>query len=618
MEAIDKAIAELDAHRPLVKGQLKEVAEKYGVNRSTLGRRWRRETSSKKEGYDRQRKLTPQQELELVKYIEEQGVKGLAPTREMVQNFASKIAQTPVSLTWVTKFINRHQPDLISKWITGMDRVRQQADSGVKYKQYYDLLHEKMVEYAILPRNIFNMDEKGFLIGLTGRSKRIFSKRMWEKGEVKDAIQDGSREFLTLIACICADGTVLPASLIYPATSGTIRSNWVEELQPGEHDIFITSSPTGWSNNEIGLAWLEQVFERCTKRPAGQWRLLILDGHSSHVSMDFLTYCDLHRILVLVFPPHSTHTLQPLDVVMFKPLSTAYSKALTSHIHRAQGLAVLKKGEFLPLFWKSWTESFTPDNTMKAFEATGISPPNADIILKRFNQVNGDDEGDLDYPADSNNRYYQRLLRSAVKDSAQKEARELSLFLHHITARSELKDMEIDGLRAAIHSRKKYKHRGKALDLQQREEYHSRAVFWSPRKVKEARWREHVREEEEQEKKLQKARDKQQKEDAKLLHQVQLDERRMERQRLKEVREKEKAEKLLKRQRQKEKRNAEKAIKLSQSGKRKASASIQLSNKRQKRSGVDAGGGVAPERSPAPPAKTTSRGRNVHLPNKYR
>jgi hypothetical protein len=76
------------------------------------------------------------------------------------------------------------------------------------------------------------------------------------------------------------------------------------------------------------LAWLEQVFERCTKQKARlgrDWRLLILNGHGSHLTFEFLEYCKAHRILVSVFPPHSTHTLQPLDVVCFKPLSGAYT-----------------------------------------------------------------------------------------------------------------------------------------------------------------------------------------------------------------------------------------------------------------------------------------------------
>jgi hypothetical protein len=62
------------------------------------------------------------------------------------------------------------------------------------------------------------------LIGLTGRSKRIFSKRMWDEREVRASLQDRSREFLTLIACACADGLALPPGLIYAASKGTIRS----------------------------------------------------------------------------------------------------------------------------------------------------------------------------------------------------------------------------------------------------------------------------------------------------------------------------------------------------------------------------------------------------------
>jgi hypothetical protein len=84
------------------------------------------------------------------------------------------------------------------------------------------------------------------------------------------------------------------------------------------------------------------------------------------------------------------------------------------------------------------------------------------------------------------------------------------------------------------------------------------------------------------------------------------------------VREKERAETVAKRLRQKDENAAKKAIKLSQTSKRKASAPIKPSNKRQKRSVVDAAGGAAPERLSPPPARTTSRGRSVHLPAKFR
>ncbi|KAF1970337.1 hypothetical protein BU23DRAFT_556807, partial [Bimuria novae-zelandiae CBS 107.79] len=50
-----------------------EVAEKHGVDWSTLGRRWRGE-------------------LELVRYITKLNKQGLPPTREIIRNFLLEVA----------------------------------------------------------------------------------------------------------------------------------------------------------------------------------------------------------------------------------------------------------------------------------------------------------------------------------------------------------------------------------------------------------------------------------------------------------------------------------------------------------------------------------------------
>ena len=138
-------------------------------------------------------------------------------------------------------------------------------------------------------------------------------------------LQDGSREWSTILACICADGTAVKPGIIY-AGKRDLRSGWVEHIEPEKHPVFLATSPTGWTNNELGLAWLEQVFDRGTKAKArSSYRLLILDGHSRHASNDFIEYCHANKILLAIFPPHSTHSLQPLDVVVFSLLSAAYS-----------------------------------------------------------------------------------------------------------------------------------------------------------------------------------------------------------------------------------------------------------------------------------------------------
>jgi len=72
------------------------------------------------------------------------------------------------------------------------------------------------------------------LIGIVGRSKRLFSRRMWEKKEVRAFLQDGSREWITILAGVCADGAALPPSLIYQATNKAIQSSWVEDIKAGK------------------------------------------------------------------------------------------------------------------------------------------------------------------------------------------------------------------------------------------------------------------------------------------------------------------------------------------------------------------------------------------------
>jgi hypothetical protein len=154
------------------------------------------------------------------------------------------------------------------------------------------------------------MDEKGFLIGILTKMKRVFSRRRYEEGGIKQIIQDGNHKWITTIACICADGTSLMPSLIYQALSGNIQDTWLQDFDPAKHKAYFCSSPSGWTNNEIGLMWLKQVFDKETKAKARQsYRLLVLDGHGSHITMEFIEYCNNNKILLAIYPPHSTHTL---------------------------------------------------------------------------------------------------------------------------------------------------------------------------------------------------------------------------------------------------------------------------------------------------------------------
>src|SRR5277367_7047285 len=122
-----------------------------------------------------------------------------------------------------------------------------------------------------------------------GRSlKRIMSRATLKSGHITKSKQDGSREFISILACISAIGRWIPPLLVYKGDSSDLMSTWVDEVTTDSQAHFTISS-NGWSNNAIGLVWLQKVFERYTK-PARttQKRLLIVDGHSSHVNMAFV------------------------------------------------------------------------------------------------------------------------------------------------------------------------------------------------------------------------------------------------------------------------------------------------------------------------------------------
>jgi hypothetical protein len=278
-----------------------------------------------------------------------------------------------------------------------MDRDRHQADSGHRHKVFFEEIYDQVARHEIEPRQSYNMDEKGSLLGRIGKSKRI-CKALWEQGGVQKNMQDGSREWITTVACICADGTAIPPVLIFASKNSTLQSTWVNDIKATKHSAHIGSSSTGWSNDEMGLDWLKNVFNRYTKEKArGSWRILILDGHGSHLIAACIEYCFENKILLIIYPPHATHTLQPLDVVMFWSLPFNYKEILSTQVQDSQGLLLVKKMDFSLIFWTAWTNLSTKDYILQAFESTGVWLMDLEPVLKKFHPPTTKDQEDLEF-----------------------------------------------------------------------------------------------------------------------------------------------------------------------------------------------------------------------------
>ncbi|KAM4061653.1 DDE superfamily endonuclease [Hirsutella rhossiliensis] len=282
----------------------------------------------------------------------------------MIKSFAQDIAKIEVGKDWPYSFVRRNSDELGCTWFDGFDIARKRADNASRYRAYYELIGEKIEKYDILPCNTYNVDEKGFLLGVINRTKR-----------------DGNRSWITFLACVCQDLTALPPFLIYQGKPGQVQDSWLTEFDPEHQAAF--SQPQKRARN------------------GRDYRLLITDGHSSHVNMDFLEWCDQHRIIVAVFPPHSTHRLQPLDVSLFGPLSTAYTNQLIQWTAKTQGLIGLSKREFWSLFWNAFGSSFSAENIASGWKRTGLLPFDPEVVLSQIAEKTEDESESGDSSVDS-------------------------------------------------------------------------------------------------------------------------------------------------------------------------------------------------------------------------
>ena len=630
---VKEALAELRALKPGESFSYRALAKKYGCCRSTLTRQHKQEVASHEDKALSQRLIHPRDEEELVQYIARLTERHLMPTRQMIRNFATPLAGKEPSDTWVSDLLRRHTDRLLTAWTTPMEAGRHQADSYEKYRCYFDLVHSKMAQYELLPENTYNMDEKGFAIGVTGRSKRIFDKVLYGKKQFKQSLHDGNREWVTLLACICADGTALPPGIIYSAAGRAVQQSWVAPITPKEHSVHFTTSPNGWTNNDLGLTWLEQVFNRYSKPKARRrWRLLIIDGHGSHVTKDFITYCNNNKILLLIFPPHATHTLQPLDVVCFKPLSQNYTKGLDQRIQKTQGWVPVKKTDFFPLFWDAWVKTFTKELVLKAFEATGLFPQNADKILHRFKQATprrlttppqqtalSTESGEPPWLKAKS------LLRSVVVDNNSEAIGSLEQYIHHLSVQNQLLQHQLDGCKEAVLERKRMQGKQRVLPLYAHNlNWKGGAKWWSPSSKKEADARQDAFDAYEAEQEAAKATKRELKKTQKLLKQKQDEQKAVRQEREKKERDERKAaerkaidERKAERQRLKEARDAQKAVQLSQKGKRTASQSAAPRKKQNRGAAGVRSGGVAHELPSEPPATHSNRGRKIVPPQRF-
>ncbi|RFU26589.1 hypothetical protein B7463_g9746, partial [Scytalidium lignicola] len=241
----------------------------------------------------------------------------------------------PVGKNWFGDFLKRH-PELTTKYIRRYNYKRAKCKDPKLIQEWFDNVIAMKAQYGILDEDTYNFDKTGFTMGIIAFTKVVTSSDYYGKPSL---------------------------------------------LEPGNKEIAVNDN--GWTNNAIGLDWLQKTFDPFSKaKLKGQYHMLVLDGHGSHVAPEFDRYCIQNNIITVCIPAHSSYILQPLDISCFAVLKHAYGGLVERKIRL--DIQHIDKFDFLEMYPIVQQETFKSNNICQGFAVTRLVPYNLEYVMSKL------------------------------------------------------------------------------------------------------------------------------------------------------------------------------------------------------------------------------------------
>ena len=268
---------------------------------------------------------------------------------------------------WIRNFKARHSTLLTLSKRESLQYKRAKAMTAENKGRYFDKLNHLITQHNILPENIWNCDEAGFQADSAEQT-------VWNARGLRNAygvVADGTRALFSVLFCCSAVGKYLPTLTIFKA-----KNFWHQWTVDGDPDALYTHTESGWMEERIFQNWFMHIFvPRTVPADPSQPRLLIFDGHSSHISFDMAWAAVQNNIHLLCLPPHTTHALQPLDVACFRSAKAVWAKVVNAFFMKHGGKKTLAKEDF-PACLKVVSDHLQehPEFVKNGFRRCGIVP----------------------------------------------------------------------------------------------------------------------------------------------------------------------------------------------------------------------------------------------------
>lgn len=271
-------------------------------------------------------------------------------------------------MDWVDSFMSRHKGLTIRKpQATSLSRAT--SFNRHNLNMFYDNLETVLVRYKFSPNAIWNMDETS--VSTAHRPPKVIAdKTVKQVGQITSAERG---IMCTMVGAVNAQGNFMPPMIIFP------RVNFKDYMIAGAPTGTTgAANPSGWISREIFVSWLKQFISH-TRASKDNPVMLLLDNHDSHVSIAAIETARKYGVVMVSFPPHCTHRLQPLDIAVYSPFKRSFFDACNGWQISNPGrtLTIYNMAELITI---AFPAAFTPRNITSGFRAPGIFPYNRNIF----------------------------------------------------------------------------------------------------------------------------------------------------------------------------------------------------------------------------------------------
>lgn len=264
---------------------------------------------------------------------------------------------------WVIKFIKKHGLSVRKPENTSLARAT--AFNRPNIEVFQKNLNQILDKFKLTPERIFNLDETGITTVLPP-PKVITKSGQKQVGQISSAERG---ELVTMCAIVSASGNSIPPVYLFPRVN--MKDYFMHNAPIGAIGF---ANRTGWMTAEIFPQVLDHI-KRHTSCTVENPVLLLIDNHSSHVSLASVTFAKENGLILLSFPPHCTHRLQPLDIAVFGPFKAALRVAFNDYLKNHPGKTIGIQ-HICEISRDPFMIAFNQRNITSGFSKPGIWPIN--------------------------------------------------------------------------------------------------------------------------------------------------------------------------------------------------------------------------------------------------